>query len=266
MSEFAGPGRPLTARRFAEILQRLGIGAPEFWAVIRVETSGVGFLADRRPVILFERHWFSRLTGGRFDELAPEISNRRPGGYGRRGAPQYERLERALALDREAALRSTSWGLGQVMGFNAELAGFADVERMVAAMVESEDAQLDGMAGFIAGQGLVPHLVRRDWAGFARRYNGPAYRRNRYDEKLETAYRRYRDGPLPDLEIRAAQLRLLYLGHDPRGIDGFIGPRTAAALRAFQERSGLPATGLLDEATGRALERAVETAAGETVA
>ncbi len=144
------------------------------------------------------------------------------------------------------------------MGFNAALAGFADVEGMVAAMVEGEDAQLEGMARIIAGQGLASLLARRDWAGFARRYNGPGFRRNRYDEKLQAAFARYAEGPLPSLEVRAAQLRLLYLGHDPRGIDGFLGPRTAAALGAFQEREGLPVTGVLDTATGGALEEAVE--------
>ncbi len=261
MSEFAGEGRPLGPSAFDGVLRRLGIGAAELWAVIRVETAGVGFLPDRRPVILFERHWFSRLTDGRHDEAAPEISNRRPGGYGARGAHQYERLQRAIALDRRAALESTSWGLGQLMGFNARAAGFADVETMVAAMVESEDAQLEGMAAFIDGQGLAPFLARRDWAGFARRYNGPGFRRNRYDEKLAAAHARYAGGSLPSLEVRAAQLRLTYLGEDPHGIDGFAGPRTAAALRAFQERAGLPATGELDEVTARALEEAVRAGA-----
>ncbi len=258
MPAFTGEARPLASTAFEEALQRLGIGAPELWAVIRVETSGAGFLADRRPVILFERHWFSRLTDRRFDEVAPDISNRRAGGYGKRGAHQYERLERAIALDREAALGSTSWGLGQVMGFNAEAAGFADVEGMVAAMVESEDAQLAGMAGFMHSQGLAPFLAQRDWAGFARRYNGPGFRRNRYDEKLEAAHARYLAGPLPSLEIRAAQLHLSYLGHDPHGIDGFLGPRTRAALRAFQAQAGLPATGEPDEVTLQALEEAVK--------
>jgi hypothetical protein len=31
-----------------------------------------------------------------------------------------------MALDEQAALRSASWGIGQIMGFNAKEAGFAD--------------------------------------------------------------------------------------------------------------------------------------------
>ena len=34
-------------------------------------------------------------------------------------------------------------------------------------------------------------LIVRDWAEFARRYNGPAYRDNIYDTKLATAYQRF---------------------------------------------------------------------------
>lgn len=33
-------------------------------------------------------------------------------------------------------------------------------------------------------------LMNRDWAAFARAYNGPAYAKNRYDQKLAAAYAR----------------------------------------------------------------------------
>ena len=39
-----------------------------------VETSGQGFLPNRRPQILFERHIFSTLTKRRFDASHPNIS------------------------------------------------------------------------------------------------------------------------------------------------------------------------------------------------
>lgn len=31
-----------------------------------------------------------------------------------------------------------------------------------------------------------------DWAGFARRYNAPAYAENKYDQKLKAAYEKHR--------------------------------------------------------------------------
>lgn len=63
-------------------------------------------------------------SAGRFDTVAPDISGP-AGGYGPL-ALQYARLEKALALCEQAglgvepALRSASWGMGQVMGFNHE--------------------------------------------------------------------------------------------------------------------------------------------------
>jgi len=88
-----------------------------------------------------ERHIFHRQTGGHFDAGAPDLSNSTAGGYGHSGAPQYDRLTRAIALDERAALMSTSWGLVQIMGFNAGAAGFSDPASMVTTLVQSEDSR-----------------------------------------------------------------------------------------------------------------------------
>src|SRR5829696_1059550 len=136
--DFAGPGKPLTEAVLDEAAAIVDIPNSGMWAVIHVESSGGGYQPDRRPKILFERHKFSHATGGRFDDDHPDISDPVPGGYGEGGAHQYDRLAEALALDRKAALASASWGLGQVLGSNFEVAGFADVEDMIAKMVQSE--------------------------------------------------------------------------------------------------------------------------------
>ena len=111
--EFVGKAQALSAEGFASCVQSLSVKAPEIWAVLAVETSGCGFLPDRRPQILFERHVFHRLTGGRFDD--GDISDPTPGGYNSSGKHQYDRLSRAIAKDRTAALQSASWGLGQIL-------------------------------------------------------------------------------------------------------------------------------------------------------
>src|SRR6266567_2201201 len=129
-SEFVGTALPLDETGVTEVTERMGIHAPELWAVLNVETKGFGFLPDKRPSILYERHIFSRETNNKFDSAHPDISNPNQGGYGADGAHQYDRLTKAIALNRKAALDAVSWGIGQLMGFNSKIAGYPDVETM----------------------------------------------------------------------------------------------------------------------------------------
>ena len=256
MTEFAGKTILLDDDGLARSLAVLNVRAAELWAVIGVETSGSGFLADRRVKILYERHVFSRLTEGRFDDDEPDLSDPVPGGYGPGGAAQYDRLEGAIALDREAALSSCSWGIGQVMGYHAETLGFGDVESMVALMCDSEADQLEAMARFIDANGLAGRLRMHDWARFAKGYNGPAYAINSYDVRLAATFKKVSVGGTPDLRVRAAQAYLTFIGHDPHGIDGVMGRMTRAAMNDFQAAAGLPLTDAIDAATLAALRAA----------
>jgi hypothetical protein len=247
--DFAGDGVPLSEAGLTAVTDLLGVEPAALWACLRVETSGCGFLRDRRPGILFERHIFHRETNGQFDQTGPEVSNASPGGYGAGGAHQYDRLAAAIALDRRAALRSASWGIGQVMGFHAEKLGYADVETMVAAMVKAEDDQLRAMASFIKSSGLDRPMQQKDWTAFARGYNGSNFAINKYDTKLAQEHAQLLANGLPDLRLRSAQLWLTYRGLNPGPVDGLMGDRTRKALDEFQATAGLAVTGLADDAT-----------------
>ena len=234
VSEFAGSAEPLSTATFSQVKHLLNVEPAAIWAVLAVETSGCGFLPDRRPKILFERHIFHRETQGRFDAQAPDISNAQSGGYGPEGAHQYERLARAINLDRTAALKSASWGLGQTMGFNFADIGFDDVESMVAAMKQAEDPHLVAMERFIKNNGIDQALREEKWADFARVYNGPNFADNNYDGKLRDNFSKFSHGSLPDLLVRSAQIFLMYLGYldsKPGSIDGVLGTNTRRALK-----------------------------------
>lgn len=248
---FQGQGRALSDEGMDRVCSALDVSAAEVWAVLTVETRGFGFFQDRRPQILFERHVFHRLTQGRHDDGNADISDAKAGGYVG-DAGEYARLEKAMRLDRKAALQSASWGIGQVMGFNYRLTGHISVNAMVGAMVRSEDAQLLAVANFIKGSKLARALQRQDWVSFARGYNGPEFKRNDYDLRLAAAHAKYKV-TRPDQALRTAQVALRYLGIDPGPIDGFRGRRTRSALIQFQGRSGLPETGELDHDTARKL-------------
>ena len=76
------------------------------------------------------------------------------------------------------------------MGFNYRAAGFDSVQAFVDAQSESEAKQLASFCAFMRSEGLILFLKGLDWAGFARRYNGPGYAANQYDVKLRRAYER----------------------------------------------------------------------------
>jgi hypothetical protein len=253
----AGSAEPLDDASLNAAVDRLGVSLPAFWAVVHVETTGCGYLVDKRPKILFERHYFSRLTGRRFDDAYPDISNPSPGGYGAGGANQYLRLEKAMALAHDKALMSTSWGIGQIMGAHAVDIGFVDVADMIAAMCDSEGRQIEAMAAFIDTNNLASALRGQNWQSFAAGYNGPSYAQNRYDTQLAAACQGFSIGGLPSLRTRTGQMWLTFLGYDPQGVDGLMGRLTRSAMNEFQFRSNIPQTVDFDDPTLAKLKDAV---------
>jgi hypothetical protein len=265
---FSGAAKILDQAGFDAALGALGTpgGAASLWAVISVETRGFGFLPDRRPKILFERHIFDARTKGRFRASHPDLSNPTPGGYAG-GAAEYQRLKLAMVLDRTNALESASWGLGQVMGFNAASIGYADVDAMVQAFMGSETEQLLACAKFIAGR---PALLRAyeagDWERVAFYYNGQGYKKNAYDTKLQTFEATYANAAdRPQLGVRRVQALLSYLGFDPNGVDGKVGNGTRRALRAFAVSRGMDASLIADNSSAipQGLVDAIDAAAAQ---
>lgn len=185
----------LSQQDFERAAQTLRVEVAAIRAVVAVEASGEGFLVDGRPKILFERHWFRRLTNNRFNQSHPDLSNIKPGGYAKgataeaRMIAEWVRLDRAMDLDRKAAMEAASWGLPQILGVNFKAAGCSSIDEFYFKMFESEGTQLDLMVNFLKSKKIDVFLRNKDWAGFARRYNGPQFAKNRYDQKLATSYK-----------------------------------------------------------------------------
>ena len=211
---------------------KLGVDIASVRAVASVESKGNGLFSDGRPVILYERHIFYReLLNKRnkeakariekenpnvignalaiivanelrnikneLDKLALQhstICNAQAGGY-IGGIKEYDRLAKAETIDKECALRSCSWGAFQVMGFHAEFLGFKDVFEMVE-YATTDAGQLDIFIRFIQkNPNLLKAMKARDWANFARQYNGPSYEKFQYDVKMASAYKLYNANP-----------------------------------------------------------------------
>lgn len=193
----------LTNEMIKDLANRLGIEPALLKAVQIVEATGRdGFLSDGRPQILFEGHIMYKEFHKKFpdrdlDYLCKRFSmvfypkwdkSKYFGGLG-----EYKRLELAKEIDEECALKATSWGMFQIMGFNHNLCGCKDVFDFVHKMSESHEKQLELMYYFMNNSGCLKELKKKDWAGFAKKYNGPGYAQNTYDQKLRNAYENFKN-------------------------------------------------------------------------
>jgi hypothetical protein len=182
-------GAPLSAVEINGAAQRMGCEPAAVRAVLKVESKGTGFGSDGRPLILYEPHIFSKLTNRAFDQSHPNISyvNWKTLPYPATQAERYQQLAEAYALDPENAVASASWGLFQIMGFNFKPCGYSSAKAMVADITQSEAKMLMAFETFIRSNNLVDELQRKDWAGFARAYNG-AGQVDTYSRLLANAY------------------------------------------------------------------------------
>ena len=260
-------GRVLDAAR--DVGEREGVAPAALLAVALVETRGVPFVevkGAKQPLIRFEGHYFDRLLpealrsrareAGLAHPRAGRIAN--PPGQGARWAL----YEAARAFDAEAAAASVSWGLCQVMGLHGPALGFGSAAELAEVARASIDGQMSIGARFLAHGHLGARLMEGDVKGFARRYNGPAYAKNRYDEKIAAALKRAKSALAQagdDLSIGAEgdavlrlQMALRNVG-SPIVVDGIFGPRTHEALTVWQTAAGLSPSGIADEATRQRL-------------
>lgn len=192
--------KTLTNEQIKDLANKHDIEYAGLKAVVEVEASGKGFIGDV-PKILYEPHIMHRLLTKKnyitirnnLMKAHPNLCYPRWGTY-KYGAEsiQHSRLEVASQFNRDTALESCSWGLGQVMGFHWKSLGYESLQAFINDMYESEAKQLEAMIRFIKVNGLLLALKNKDWVKFARGYNGSGYAKNKYHIKLANAYAKYK--------------------------------------------------------------------------
>lgn len=184
----------------ANAAKLLGVPVAAVATIAQIESSGHGFDATGRPVILFERHQFYRqlISNGtpeaKANELAermPNIVNQKRGGY-IGGAGEFGRFASACQIDETSAIESCSWGMFQIMGYHWARLGYVDAQDFKLHMQESEGEQLQAFCKFIlTDKKLHKAVMDCNWPVVAEIYNGPAYKENHYDVKLARAFEQF---------------------------------------------------------------------------
>ncbi len=196
--------KKLTDNDIRDIAANFGLKFAHIKAIFVVEAGGKsGFLAEdpNIPVTLEEGHIFYKYLkqkGRDVDAIArnyPTICYPRwTKAYYKKGKAEYERYLLAAKIDEECAMLATSWGMGQIMGFNYKAAGYTSLNMFVSAMYTSERDQLLAMCKFIKSNTKMYNALKtEDWATFAKLYNGPDYATNKYDQKLKKAFDTYKN-------------------------------------------------------------------------
>ncbi len=199
----------LSEKDIKDFAKQFGLELAMVKAVNEIESRGKGFLIHGRPRILFEGHVFWKELEKRGIKPAKYVSEKTKDVLYRKwtkthykgGSKEFDRLEKAAGISdhpafHEAAYCAASWGAFQIMGFHFERLGYASVDHFVSEMYEHEREHLKAFGKFVAttsfkGKKLIDWIKEKNWARFAEGYNGPGYKKNKYDVKLKNAYIKY---------------------------------------------------------------------------
>lgn len=183
----------LTEEDFKIVADELGVEVAAIKAVVRIEAGPQlkGFWAPGVPVANYAQSLFNKYktkTKGRKIKDAKV-----PSGLSGFALKEWTSLTNARKINADAADMGTYWGMFQIGGFNYKLCGCQSVEEMVAKVCESEFSQLQMFAVFIRNSGMLESLQKKDWATFARKYNGPSYAKRGYHTRMAKEYAKYKN-------------------------------------------------------------------------
>ena len=194
------PGR-LTYDDIREVADELGVEVAAIRAVIEIEAGArhEGFWSAGKPIINFDLSMFRKFAARNKVNLSKYKKSHavvfaRPNRarYGSYQAVQQARFDAARTIDDKTAIQGTFWGMFQLGGFNWKTCGCKSPDEFVNLMSRSERDQLELFAEFVRETGMLPYLKAKNWAAFARRFNGPSYARRGYHTRLARAYAKHK--------------------------------------------------------------------------
>lgn len=183
----------LTDEDYQIVAEELDVEVAAIKAVVRIEAGSTlqGFFAPGVPVINFDRSMYNRAKPASSAKAAAntKIPDGIKSSYGRK---EWQQLVNARKVNIDKANMGTFWGMFQIGGFNYKLCGCSSVQEFVDRMSFSEFEQLQLFASFIKNTGMLSDLRAKNWAGFARKYNGASYKARGYHTRMAREYQKYK--------------------------------------------------------------------------
>lgn len=192
--------KAISNQELLELSMSLGdIDIKRMKAVASVESGGSGWFTSGLPKILYERHYFYRLTSDAIRKLSGWFIGPTGGGYttdvNNNGInDSWEKLAEAACKDPDAAFQSISIGKFQVMGSHYKSLGYKHPIDMLWDATQSEYAHYKMLVGYIKYNNLTKAYMSlstnpETCRAFAKGYNGPGYQKFDYHLKLAKAMR-----------------------------------------------------------------------------
>ncbi len=183
----------LTDADFIQVAKELDVEVAAIKAVVIIEagTQMKGFWAPGIPVVNFDRTMFNRFK----NKVASPVKakgEKVPEGLKGYALKEWTQLINARKINAQGANMGTFWGMFQIGGFNYKKCGCETIEEFVKRMAYSELEQLELFAAFITNCGMLDDLRKKNWAGFAKKYNGASYAKRGYHTKMAAAYKKFK--------------------------------------------------------------------------
>lgn len=174
--------------QLATIAKKYGYEPAALKAVLEVESNGKGFSDTTGKIIIqFEPHWFKRIADAKSRTKGVIWSQNKVENQ----TEEWKAFNEAFSINPNAAMQATSIGMFQIMGFHYGKLGFKTVGEMWDFCKASEVNQLELGVRFInANPHLKNALKTKNWQKFAYYYNGAAYQKFNYDNRMAVAYSR----------------------------------------------------------------------------
>ena len=190
------PRTKVEEKDYIEAAKILGCEVAAVKAIKEVESGKSPFLNSGFPTLLFEAHVFYKQLGS---ATAAKLQPSHPGiickswnkSLYKGGEKEVDRLREAWDISPKAASASASYGAFQIVGFNYGMCGYSGSLEFLGKQWLGEREQLMAFVKFIKASGIAPYLKTKNWAEVAKRYNGAGYKLNKYDLRLEQAYKKY---------------------------------------------------------------------------
>lgn len=184
--------RSLTDADFQLVAEELGVEVAAMKAVVVIEAGSEmkGFWAPGVPVVNFDPSIY-RSVASKAPSKAGNKHAKVPEGLTGYALKEWTQLTNARHHNAQGADMGTFWGMFQIGGFNYKICGCETVAEFVEKMSYSELSQLELFAKFLVNTGQVVHLRNKDWARFARAYNGASYAKRGYHTRMAAAYSKF---------------------------------------------------------------------------